>query len=213
MDNTNIFTQYLFEAPGDDESPPDTSMSDASTSSDEAPEGPDGIDLNNPSEDSAPDIDGFDDSAPDGGGDNSAPDIDGFDDNMDDGFGDENSDDDNNGQPKEDLHLDDKVSAIMNMNLYQRYLSLLTSLKEQISSIKDNYDILRTLSPDALDIVDSLKKLEENINLYIKNNFVHENYSKNLLFFNKCLNLLKLLNDIFEKNVTKGIKNGNNSNN
>ena len=126
--------------------------------------------------------------------DDGAPDMNDFDDNLD------------NSNISQDLHLDDKVSAIMNMNLYQRYLSLLTTIKTQLTMIRDNNDILRTLSPDSLNIVDSLKKLEENINLYIKNNFTHENYSKNLLFFNKCLNLLKLLNDVFDKDINSGIK-------
>lgn len=104
-----------------------------------------------------------------------------------------------------DLGIDDKVSAIMNMNLYQRFISLLTSIGTQITSIKNNSDVLYTLSKDSVDIVQSLKNLDENIRLYLKNTFINENYSKNLLFFNKCLNLLKLLNDIFDKNVRKGI--------
>jgi len=104
------------------------------------------------------------------------------------------------------LGLDEKISAIMNMNLYQRYLSLLNTIGGQLTMIKNNSDILHTLSADSLDIVESLKKLDENIRLYLKNSFLNENYSKNLLFFNKCLNLLKLLNDVFDSNVKKGIK-------
>ena len=92
------------------------------------------------------------------------------------------------------------------MNLYQRYLTLLNTNGSQLTMIKNNSDILFTLSKDSLSIVEKLKKLDENIRLYLKNSFLHENYSKNLLFFNKCLNLLKILNDIFDKEVRKGIK-------
>ena len=196
----SFFEKYFYEAP-EDESPPDDNTGNESEQTSNDP--PDTTD------DGAPDMNDFDDSDNSDDGD-SPPDIGGFDDtdnNGDDNFGmddfDDNSDNSNNSQ---DLHLDDKVSAIMNMNLYQRYLSLLTTIKTQLTMIRDNNDILRTLSPDSLNIVDSLKKLEENINLYIKNNFTHENYSKNLLFFNKCLNLLKLLNDVFDKDINSGIK-------
>ena len=72
--------------------------------------------------------------------------------------------------------------------------------------LKTNGDVLFTLSPESLDIVGSLKRLDENVRLYLKNTFLNENYSGNLLFFNKCLNLLKLLNDVFDRNVRKGIK-------
>lgn len=120
-------------------------------------------------------------------------------------FDDAGTGEQDDGNTDGDLGIDDKVSAIMNMNLYQRFISLLTSIGSQITSIKNNSDVLYTLSEDSVDIVDSLKKLDENIRLYLKNTFINENYSKNLLFFNKCLNLLKLLNDVFDEKVRKGI--------
>lgn len=120
-------------------------------------------------------------------------------------FDDDGAGEQDDGNADGDLGIDDKVSAIMNMNLYQRFISLLTSIGSQITSIKNNSDVLYTLSEDSVDIVDSLKKLDENIRLYLKNTFINENYSKNLLFFNKCLNLLKLLNDVFDEKVRKGI--------
>lgn len=104
-----------------------------------------------------------------------------------------------------DIGLDDKVSAVMNVSLYQRYLSLLTNISQELSSIRNNNDIIYTLSEDTTKIVDSLNRLDENIRLYMKNSFPHENYSKNLLFFNKCLNLLKLLNDSFNSSIKKGM--------
>jgi hypothetical protein len=202
MNNDNLFMKYLYEAP-EDEAPDMGDTGDIGESDPPADNAPDmgDDDFGGDSEDSPPDMDGgMDDSAPDMGG--------GFDDAGDDSFGDDNQDDDsdNNKNNKDSFHLDDKVSNIMNMNLYQRYLSLLSKIKEQLSMIKENNDIIRSISPESLDMVDSLKKLEENINLYIKNNFMNENYSKNLLFFNKCLNLLKLLNDVFDKKIHAGIK-------
>lgn len=94
----------------------------------------------------------------------------------------------------------------MNMQLYQRYLSLLNTITGQLTTVKNNSDVLYGISPDSLDIIEQLKKLDENVRLYIKNSFLHENYSKNLLFFNKCLNLLQLLNVEFDKVIQKGIK-------
>ena len=106
----------------------------------------------------------------------------------------------------QNLGIDDKVSAIMNMNLYQRYLSLLNNIGNQLTMIKHNNDILYTLTDTIVDTTIALKKLDENIRLYLKNYFINENYSKNLLYFNKCLNLLKLLNDSFDANIKKSIK-------
>ena len=48
-----------------------------------------------------------------------------------------------------------------------------------------------------------LTDLEENIRLYLKNYFIHEDYGKNRLFFNKCLNLVSLLNMIFDDAIKK----------
>lgn len=201
MGNLDLFTKYLTEAPGDDEAP-DAGMGDESSPPNS----------NNAESDEMPNIgDDAGNIIPDeeGGGDDTPPDIDdingdeGFDDGEDEYIGD--GENPNPDESLENLGLDDKVSTIMNMNLYQRFLTLLNTIASQTSMVKDNSDILQTLSPEALSIIDSLKKLDENIRLYLKNTFLNENYSKNILFFNKCINLLKILNDIFEKNINDGI--------
>lgn len=199
MPDLSLFTKYLKEAPEDSGEAPDADMGSGGDPPDIQSESNDDV---------APDIDdsvGDDFPAGDLGTDDTPPDI-GDDAGSDEGFDDFSGDDESTDeQSSVDVGLDDKVSAIMNMNLYQRYLSLLNTIASQTTMIKNNSDILHTISPESLDIIDSLKKLDENIRLYIKNTFINENYSRNLLFFNKCLNLLKLLNDIFEKNVNKGI--------
>jgi len=188
----NIFEQFLFEAPGDD--PPDTAPADISN----PPDIPEDATLEDPP-DIPDDPETTDDDAP--------PDMMGDDDFSSDGsFTDGGEEGESSDSNVKNLGLDDKVSAIMNMNLYQKYLSLLSNIRSQQASIRSNMDILYTLSPDTLNITKSLSKLDENIHLYLKNYFVNENYSKNLLFFNKCLNLLKLLNDSFDKGISKGIK-------
>ena len=181
----NIFEKFLFEAP-EDEVPPD--MVDSTP-----PEVPDGAENEAP----PPDMPDIEDSMASGDEPPDMPDEFGTDDFA-------NDDADLTGMdtpedPLQDLGLDDKVSAIMNMNLYQRYLALLNTIGGQLTMIKNNSDILYTLSSDSLDILDSLKKLDENIRLYLKNYFLNENYSKNLLFFNKCLNLLKFLITILRR--------------
>lgn len=193
--NKNIFEEFLFEAPGD-EIPPDMvnigppDVPDGAEN-DEAPDLPD----DNPSEDV--DTGTLSDDEP--------PEL--PDDFNDDELGDDLSDNFSNTDDQiNNLGLDDKVSAIMNMNLYQRYLTLLNTIGRQLNMIKNNSDIIYSLSSDSLTIVEALTKLDENIRLYIKNSFINENYSKNLLFFNKCLNLLKLINDVFDRDVKKGIK-------
>lgn len=192
----SLFERFLFEAPGD-ETPPDVAAAQGNP--------PDMPDDNAPTEDMTepPDMGGDDASADDG-----PPDM-GDDQDM--GFGDEDQAEDDGtleGDIDQDqnLGLDDKVSAIMNAGLYQRYLTLISNIASQQQMIKNNMDIIYSVSPDSLDIVKSLNTLDENIRLYLKNYFQTENYSKNLLFFNKCLNLLKLLNDSFDKAIRKGIK-------
>lgn len=194
----NMFERFLYEAPGDD--PPDTSP--PTESPPDVPDNPPEIDQGDNLED-PPEIDLGDDN--DGGGFGDSPP------DMDDSFGtddgsmnNETNDTGDENQNK-DIGLDEKISAIMNMNLYQKFLSLLNTIAGQQTMLKNNSDILYSLSPESLDTIDSLKKLDENIRLYLKNYFLNENYSKNLLFFNKCLNLLKLLNDVLDKNVRKGI--------
>lgn len=182
--SNDLFKKWMFEADGD---PPD--MGD-----EPAPDVPD----DGAADEGPPDIpDDFSDPPPDEGFS-----TDGLED-MDDMPGDDNSD----GDQQQELHLNDKVSAIMNNQLYQRFLSLLNNVGGQLTSINKNSDVLNTLLGDYYtDMVQSLKKLEENIQLYLDNTFVNEDYSKNLLFFNMCLNLLKLINDSFADEVKKGIK-------
>ena len=192
MDSQNIFKQFLFEAP-EDETPPDMigngppDVPDGAQN-DEPPDIPDNVGADEMGSDEPPEM-------PDEFGE--------------DELGDEDFTDDSSINPDDQsqiLGLDDKVSAVMNMNLYQRYLALLNTIGGQLTMIKNNGDILYTLSSDSLSIIENLKKLDENIRIYLKNSFLHENYSKNLLFFNKCLNLLKLLNDVFDNDIKKGIK-------
>lgn len=192
-----LFELYLTEAPGDDD-PPDISgppdMPDE-TANDAPP------DMADETGDSGEDVGNVTDDGP-------PPDMDDTpDDSMGDFGADENGEDsDADKDTNKNLDLDEKVSAILNMNLYQRFESMLTKITGQIGSMKSNLDILHAISSDVPEIIDALSKLSENIRLYMKNSFMSENYSKNLLFFNKCLNLMKLLNDSFDKAVRKGIK-------
>lgn len=192
----NIFKQFLFEAP-EDEVPPDM----VNTGPPDIPEG-----AENDAPPDLPDNMG-EDNIDSGTADDAPPDM--PDDFGDDAFGEEDPNatgEENLDDKLANLGLDDKISAIMNMNLYQRYLALLNTIGGQLTMIKNNSDILYTVSSNSIEIIDSLKKLDENIRLYLKNFFINENYSKNLLFFNKCLNLLKLLNDVFDNEIKKGIK-------
>lgn len=181
--NENLFKKWMFEADGD---PPDM----------DSPEIPDGAEA----DEGPPDIpDDISDSPSD-----DSFSTDGLED-MDTGYddtGNENEKDSN-----ENLNLSDKVSAILNNQLYQRFLALLNNVGSQLSAINKNGDVLNTLLGDYYtELVQSLKKLEENIRLYLDNTFINEDYNKNLLFFNMCLNLLKLLNDSFKDETKKGIK-------
>jgi|GEM_PF-2166485 len=197
MNKPNIFEQFLFEAPGD-EVPPDMVNNQ--------PEVPVGAENDNGPPDLPENLGTDTDS--DQTTDDGPPDMpeefgeDEF--GMEDDMGTDGAE--NPDDPMQNLGLDDKISAIMNMNLYQRYLALLNTIGGQLTMIKNNSDMLYTLSAESLEIIESLKKLDENIRLYIKNSFLNENYSKNLLFFNKCLNLLKLLNDVFDSEIKKGLK-------
>lgn len=185
----DLFQQSLFlEAPGDE----------GEASTDAQPADP-------PADDAPPDI-------PDDVGtesDNDAPPDMPDEDPSDDGLGDTGFDDGQQQEeedPNKTMKLDAKVSTVMNVNLYQRYLTLLNTINTQLSMIKNNGDMIYTLSDQTSSIIASLKKLDENVRLYMSNIFLEENYSRNLLFFNKCLNLLKLLNDSFDASIQKGIK-------
>lgn len=185
----DLFQQSLFlEAPGDE----------GEASTDAQPADP-------PADDAPPDI-------PDDVGtesDNDAPPDMPDEDPSNDGLGDTGFDDGQQQEeedPNKTMKLDAKVSTVMNVNLYQRYLTLLNTINTQLSMIKNNGDMIYTLSDQTSSIIASLKKLDENVRLYMSNIFLEENYSRNLLFFNKCLNLLKLLNDSFDASIQKGIK-------
>ena len=142
-----------------------------------------------------PDMDmgGMDMSMGDGGGDDM-------------GFGDDQQQQQNGDLPNENLAINDKVSLLMNVNLYNHYLSLRDKLKGELSSINNNKDILYSISKDIPGIVSDLNKLENNVSTYMRNLFSNESYSKNLLFFNKCVNLYKLIIDEFNDLTKKGIK-------
>ena len=179
-----LFEQIIYEAPGD-EAPPDMPAEDAAPPSPPPDMTDEGSDMGDDAGVSPPDMaDDFGDPGDDAGG----------------GFGDPSQ------EGEEELELDEKISAIMNQQLYRRFSKLLNDIAAQVVSIKNNSDMIYTLSTESLSIVGELKKLEENIRFYLTDNFLEENYSKNLLFFNKCLNLLKLLNERFDKEIQKGIR-------
>lgn len=196
-DDLDFFKQFLFEAPGDDP-PPDIGNTGP-------PEMPDiGDDYGGMAPD-MPDTDGgsgIDTGPPDMPDDDfMAGDMgDDMDDGSMDGDGGEEQD------PNETLELDEKISAIMNQTLYQRFLQLVGNVSSQISQMKTNSDMMYAITPKSVDFVENLTKLSDNIRLYLKYYFMNENYSKNLLFFNKCINLLSLLNQSFDGDVKKGIK-------
>lgn len=204
MDDIKFFMSFM-EA----DDPPDAAMVADNSPPPDVPEDNGGgtapDDMPNMGDDagSPPDF-GGDDGSMDDGGDGSPPDF-GDDEG---GFGgDDGATDEEGGEDqKEPMDLDDKVSAIMNANLYTRFLTMLTNIEAQMSQMKSNADIVYTLSPDASEMYNKYKQLDDNIRLYLNNSFIDENYSKNLLFFNKCLNLLKLLNDSFSLYVNKGIR-------
>lgn len=192
----NIFMKYLKEAEGD-ETPEDTSDTNTTEMSNDDISGPPDMPENTDEPNEAPDMPDDTDAPPDmpedAGMDNS-----GF--GTDDQFSDVN-DSTNDNKDNSNLGLDEKISSIMNMNLYQQYLALLNNITSEINMIKTNSDILSSINPESMNIIETLRKLDDNIRIYIKNNYINENYSKNLLFFNKCLNLLKLINDSFDKSI------------
>lgn len=196
------FSRWMFEA---DDAPPDINL--GSDQGDDSPPPDIGDDLSNEQ--------GSDDMPPDLNMDDTGGDFDDTsfgDEGMDDaGFGEDESgegDDSNNQEDNPDnMNLPEKVSAIMNNQLYQRYLSMLNSVGTQISQMTDNGDVLFSLMKDGYsELLNKFKKLDENIKLWMKNNFINSDYSKNLLFFNMCLNLQSLLNESFNKKIKKGVK-------
>ena len=191
----DFFKKLLYEASEDD--PPDVDTTGP-------PDLPAEDNDNSISMDDPPDIggDSFDDAPP-------PPDVDndsgGFgDDNTDDEFGDAPDDGENN--QGHNMKLNEKISAIMNQTLYQRFLKLLGKVSSEISQMKDNTDVLYAITTEFTDVIDRLTDLETNMRLYLKNYFINEKYEKNLLFFNECLNLLAVINKIFDESINKGIK-------
>lgn len=174
----SLFERVFFEAPEDD--PPDM----APPSTDDAP----------------PDIGGADDPPPD----MDAGDMEGDmgDDNygFDDGTGGDEDD-------TENLNFDDKISIIMNQRLYERFIKLHMTLKNQLKIFNKNMDLIDTISDKNDSILTSMTKLSENVEEYMANYFMNENYSKNLLFFNKCINLYNLLQQNFDKEIKRYVAN------
>ncbi len=175
--------------------PADTGPSEPPEISDDVGAGPDDMSGENP-----PEINDIDD-----GGDMSEEDPPGM---GGDDFGenDGSSDDSADGNNQEPMDLDEKISAILNKNLYSRFLVMLDKLTTQMTQLKSNNDIVYAISPEASEVSTRYKELENNIRIYLRNSFLSENYSKNLLFFNKCLNLFKFLNASFTSFISKGIK-------
>lgn len=191
----NLFEKYLVEAPGDENTP------DTDTGPPDLPDEPNNsedMDNNPPDlgDEGQEDISNdFNDEPPDLGGD------DGTEDFNDDSFGDEEVQD-----PNQNMQLDEKIRAIMNENLYSSYLKLLNEISGQLANIRANNDIFRTLYDDSDDIVGELSRLEENMRVYINKKYINQDFGANRLFYDKCLNLLKILNTIFDKKIRKGIK-------
>ena len=121
-------------------------------------------------------------------------------------FGDD-SGGDSSGEEGDDKEpsFGEKISNVLNSKLYQRYLSLLNRVENEILSIKNNLDVFNIICQKSAESVEVLKKLSENIRIYLNEFFLKENYSKNLLFFNKCINLYKLTNDQIVK-LMKNVK-------
>jgi hypothetical protein len=166
------------EAPGDEETPPDLPEDDAGGAP-ETTEGP-------PVEDTGP------------------PDLGGDDLGDQDFGGDESSGDEELVEPE----ISEKLSTVMNATLYQRFLTLHNTIDNQLTSLKGSNDVIYAVSPKALEAIEPLSKLGENIGLYLSHNFLDSNYSKNLLFYNKCLNLLNMLNAIFSRELKRGKSEG-----
>ena len=192
----SFFDKYFVEE-GEDAPPADTGGGDAGGA---------------PPADAPPADDGPPDMPTDlGGGGDMGGETDDMPPGMDDfGGGDDSSGDTSSGGGEEGNKKEptfaEKISNILNSKLYQRFISLLNRIENQLLSIKNNFDIFNIICSESTDHIDILKKLSENIRLYINEYFINESYSKNLLFFNKCLNLYKLTNDELIKVVKHGIK-------
>lgn len=174
----SLFERVFFEAPEDD--PPDM----APPSTDDAP----------------PDMGGADDPPPDMDAGDMEGDMRDNDYGFDDGTGGDEDD-------TENLNFDDKISIIMNQRLYERFIKLHMTLKNQLKIFNKNMDLIDTISDKNDSILTSMTKLSENVEEYMANYFMNENYSKNLLFFNKCINLYNLLQQNFDKEIKRYVAN------
>ena len=199
VSDKNIFWQVMFEAEGDEQqeaAPEETSEDPPDIGGDEYASDDGGADANVDNSDAPPDMGGDEFSS-------------------DDSFGDEDGSDDS-GEEKETedsapVGLDNKVSAILNAGLYKKNLALLSELTLKRNTIKDNIDVIRTLDPDAMEISENLQRLEDNIREYNDHTFLDENYSKNRLFYDKCLNMYNLLCQRFRDQMAKAIKKAGNT--
>ena len=183
MDKKDIYN-FLFEAPEDEET----------AAPEEAPV------EDTPADDNPPDIT---DDAIEGAGDDipAPPDL-GEEDITDDGFGDDLGDE----GELNNLTIDEKISSILNVNLYKNYLKLLSDIGTQLNTIKSNIDMFNAISDTTGSLVESIRKLEENLRLYMIDHFQNSRYENNQLFYDKCKSLYELLNDKFEKDVRKSIR-------
>ena len=184
MESKDIY-KFLFEAPGDED--------EATT---EAPE------ETPPADDNPPDMGddvAADEPMDDEGGLDGPPDIG-------DDFGDEDSFTDDTGEDTQNLTIDEKISSILNVNLYKNYLSLLSDIGTQLNTIKNNIDIFQAISDKTEETVTAIKNLDKNLRTYMMDTFQDERYENNMLFYNKCKALYKLLNEKFEKDIRKSIK-------
>lgn len=103
----------------------------------------------------------------------------------------------------EGTEFDKKVSDILNRELYQHYMSLKKTINQELTMLENNIDYINSEVMKETDIVEILKKLEENMDLYLANYFVNSNYSKNVFFYNKCLNMVNLVNLEFKRVLEK----------
>lgn len=187
----SLFQQLFLEAPEDDAPPdveaaPDATAEEAPPAEETADAGP--PDMEAGTDDLPPDMEGGEDAGMFGDDSGEAP--------------------SGEGEPKESFTVSEKISNIMNRGLFQKFISLLNTIDLQVSTIKNSSDVLFSLTEDSVAIMKGLEKLNENIRLYLSNQFEEENYSNNLFFFNKCTNLLMLLNENLDKAVSSSVARG-----
>ena len=184
MDQNDIY-KYLFEAPGDEEE--QTTEEPAEDTAGDPP----AIEDENPAATPTDTDEGIDISDP--------PDLTEDDMPGDDSFTDVDTPDLNN------LSIDEKISSILNVNLYKNYMQLLSDIGTQLNTIKNNIDIFQALNKDTNNTVKAIRDLDSNLRDYMVNTFKDERYENNLLFYNKCKALYQMLNEKFEKDIHKAV--------